>query len=250
MKEKNFVITSENENSPIIITVPHGGIKNRQGSWLESFFDKRIKSEKEEENFINGEKVVLGGDGQIMHIVGDILKKYKANTVIGLLPRLFVDYNRFNPKVTFFDSKVKPFYLEYHRAINRIIKKLLINHKNVMLFDFHGFGSQPIRNKKFDIILGTNNESSPNNIDQDLYFYFKRDYSIFCAGMNGLPKESELYKGDTTNFHYYKKYRIDSLLVEIAPKFRSLKLVDSKENGKKLADDFAKFFTVLEKKNK
>lgn len=248
MQEKNFVITVENYGSPIIITVPHGGIKNGQGSWLELFFDKRVRSEKEEENFINGEKIVLGGDGQIMHIVADILKKYKANAVVGLLPRLFVDYNRFNLEVAYFDNKVKPFYLEYHRAIDRVIKKLLTNHKNITLFDFHGFGTQPIRNKEFDIILGTNNESSPNNIDQYLYSCFLKKYSVFCAGINGLPKESELYKGDTTNFHYYKKYGIDSLLVEIAPKFRSLKLVDSKKNGKKLASDFAKFFIMLEKR--
>lgn len=250
MQQRNFVLTEENHSSPIIITVPHGGIKNGQGSWLNLFFKERIKSEKAIENFIDGEKIVFGGDGQIMHIVADIIKKYEANVVVGLLPRLFVDYNRFNRKVAYFDEKMKPFYLEYHRSIDKIIRKLLVIHKNVILFDFHGFGNQPIKDRKFDIILGTDNQSSPKKIDKFLYSFFKKQYEVFCSGMDGLPEESDMYKGDTTNLFYYKKYGIDSLLVEIAPRFRSPKILDSKKNGEKLADDFSKFFAVLDKKTK
>jgi len=247
MNEKNFIITTENYNSPIIITVPHGGIKNGQGSWLELFFQKRIRLE---DNSIDGEKIVLGGDGQIMHIVADILKKYKANAIIGVLPRLFVDYNRFIPQIAYADKSMKPFYREYHKSIDKIVKKLLTKHKNIILFDFHGFGTQPIKGREFDIILGTNNQSSPKKVDNFLYSYFKKQYQVFCAAIDGLPEESDLYKGDTTNFHYYEKYGIDALLVEIAPKFRSSKKIDSKEKGKILAEDFAKFFYVLENKIK
>ncbi len=215
---------------------------------MKLFFKQRSRPEGRENNFIKGEKIVLGGDGQIMHIVADILKKYEANAVIGLLPRLFVDYNRFVPEVAFTDDRIKFFYQEYHRCIEKIIKKLLIKHGKVILFDFHGFGSQPVKGMEFDIILGTNKCSSPNEIDKFLYSHFKKQYQVFCAGMDDLPEESETYKGDTTNFYYYKKYGIDAMLVEIAPKFRSPKIVDSKINGQKLAIDFAKFFEILHKK--
>lgn len=248
MKEKNFVLTVENYNSPIVITVPHGGIKNRQGSWLDLFFKKRTRLENEKENVINGEKIVLGGDGQIMHIVSDILKQYQANAVVGLLPRCFVDYNRFVPKVAYADKKLKPFYDEYHNSINEIIFNLVDRYENIFLFDFHGFGHQPFEGAEFDIVLGTDNQSSPRRADKLLYKYFKnRKYNVFCAGMDGLLKESEMYRGDMTNLHYYRTYGIDTMLVEISPKFRSSKIIASYISGQKIAKDFAKFFKELEK---
>ncbi len=250
MKEENFTLTLENEESPILITVPHGGMKNNYGSWLNLFFKPRTTSEIKENNFIKGEKVVTGGDGQILHIVSDILKGYRANAVIGLLPRCFVDYNRFVPEVAYADETVKPFYDAYHQAIGRLIEKLLVRHPVVTLFDFHGFGTQPLPDKEFDVILGTNAESSPNQIDRFFYESLKEKYQIFSAGMDGLPRESDLYKGDTTNLHYHRKYGIDGLLVEIAPRFRSRKQPDSKENGQKLAADLTAFFQTLDLKLK
>lgn len=246
MQEKNFVLMVENYNSPIIITVPHGGMGRRQSSWLDFLFERREKP-KNKKN-ISKESVILGGDIGIMYIVADILKKYKANAVIGLLPRLFVDYNRFTKKVAYSDKGMKLFYDEYHKSIDKIIKKLLVKHKNAILFDFHGFdGSSPKR--KLDIILSTNKQSSPNNIDRLLYSKLSEKYKIFCAGISGSPREKEIFVGDTTNFHYYKKYGIDALLVEISSRFRSLEF-SSKERkeGKILSNDFAKFFKMLQKK--
>lgn len=250
MKQENFVLTLENNESPIIITVPHGGMKNQYASWLNSFFQKRIKSQNPEENVIKGEKIVVGGDGQILNIVADILKEYPANVIIGLLPRSLIDYNRFVPEVAYADKKLKPFYDAYHQAIIDTIQRLKNNSAfgdSIFLFDFHGFGKQPIEEKEFDIILGTNGISSPHKSDQALYNFFKEKYKVFCAGMDGLPKESELYKGDTTNLYYHTEYNIDGLLIEIAPKFRSLKIGSSKKDGQQLAKDFSDFFHHIEK---
>lgn len=248
MKEKNLVLTVENYNSPVLITVPHGGIKNHQGSWFDLFFNKRIKSDKEEKNYADGEKIVLGGDNQIMHIVSDILKNYKANAVVGLLPRCFVDYNRFVPRIAYSDKKIKPFYDEYHNSISEILDNLISKYENVFLFDFHGFGHQPLKGTEFDIILGTNNQSSPQGTDKLLYKYFKkRNYNVFCAGMDDLPKESEMYKGDTTNLRYHRFYCVEAMLVEVSSKFRSSKIIDSHIYGQKIAKDFAEFFKKLEK---
>lgn len=246
-KEENFVLSLENDESPIIITVPHGGMKNLYASWLTLLFKKRIKSENPEENIVQGEKIVLGTDNQIMHIVADILKEYPANAIIGLLPRIFVDYNRFVPEVAYTDEKLKPYYESYHQAISNTIERLKKKWGYVFLFDFHGFGQQPFSNEEFDIILGTNGESSPDEIDKFLFESLANNYRIFCAGMPGSPTmETDLYKGDTTNLFYYKKYGVNALLVEIAPKFRSATAGNSKILGKKLAKDFAVFFGGLE----
>ncbi len=252
MKEKNFTLTLENLNSPVIITVPHGGMKNSYATWLEAFFQKRVKSENPEINCIKGEKIVTGGDNQILHLVSDVLKAYKANAVIGLLPRSMVDYNRFIPEVAYSDKNLKIFYDAYHKAIEETIEKLLTKYKIVTLLDFHGFGQQPIIGREFDIILGTNGESSPRGMDKFLFSYFKElDYKVFCAGVDGMPKkESELYNGDTTNLYYHKKYGIEGLLVEISPKFRSAKITDSKKDGKLLSTHLVSFLQTLEEKTK
>ncbi|MEI6836069.1 MAG: hypothetical protein WCK59_04510 [Candidatus Falkowbacteria bacterium] len=123
-KQENFILNVQNDDSPIIITVPHGGLKIAYGSWLELFFQKRIKSDTPSENLIQGEKIIIGGDNQIMHLVADTLKVYQANAVIGLLPRAFVDYNRFVSEVAYADEKIKPFYEAYHGAITDTILRL------------------------------------------------------------------------------------------------------------------------------
>ncbi|MFA6515051.1 MAG: hypothetical protein WCT42_02175 [Candidatus Paceibacterota bacterium] len=249
MKNENFVLTLENNESPIIITVPHGGMPNRYASWLDPFFQKRIKSDNPSENLITGEKIVVGSDGQIMHIVADILKEYPANAIIGLLPRSFVDYNRFVPEVAYTDQKIKPFYGAYHNAIIETIERLKKNKKIIFLFDFHGFGKQPIDGMEFDVIIGTDGKTSPLKTDKFLYDYFGDKYKVFCAGMKGLPKnESESYRGNTTNLWYYLKYKniLDSMLIEISPKFRSSKGENSKENGIQIARDFASYFKKVD----
>lgn len=249
-KQENFVINIRSDESPIIITVPHGGMKNAYGSWLELFFKKRIKSEIPEENLIKKEKIVIGGDSQILHVMADILKGYSANAIIGLLPRVFVDYNRFVPEVAYADERIKSFYKAYHQAISETVKRVKNRWGVAVLFDFHGFGKQPIEGLEFDIILGTNAESCPGEMDKYFYNSLKDKYKIFCAGMDGLPIESNLYKGDTTNLFYHQKYGIDAMLIEIAPRFRSSNLEDSKMLGERLAQDLAGFFYELEKKIK
>jgi N-formylglutamate amidohydrolase len=249
IQQKDFVLTVENTNSPIIITVPHGGMKQQYASWLETFFQARSKSEIPEENIINGQRVVLGGDGQILHIVMDIIKSYSANVIVGLLPRKFVDYNRFVPELAYADEKIRPYYDAYHQAIADTIKRLQANTAFgdfIFLFDFHGFGRQPIEGIEFDIILGTNGVSSPAKSDHALYEFFKTKYTVFCVGKEGLSEESELYKGDTTNLYYHTQYGIDGVLVEIAPKFRSSKIAKSKENGIAIATHFADFFRQID----
>ncbi len=247
MKEKNFTVVLENDESPVLITVPHGGMSNMYGSWLETFFQKRIKSENLSDNYIKGEKVVTGGDGQILHVASDILKSCNVNAVIGLLPRAFVDYNRFVPEVAYTDEKIKPFYNAYHNGIKRIINNLLKKHKCVYLFDLHGFAKQPLEKIDFDVILGTNGESSPKGLDKKFYYFLKnKNYNVFCANVDGLPSEC-MYKGDTTNLHYFKKFKnVESILVEISPFFRGKKVLNSKENGEKIAKDIADFFKIIE----
>lgn len=250
IQQKDFVLTIENINSPIIITVPHGGMKQHYAAWLEIFFQSRSKSDRAEENIIKGEKIVLGGDSQIVHIVMDIIKTYSANVIVGLLPRSFVDYNRFVPEVAYADEKIRPYYAAYHQAIVDTIKRLQANTAfgDIFLFDFHGFGQQPIKGSEFDVILGTSGVSSPAKSDYALYDFFKEKYKVFCAGKDGLPEESELYKGDTTNLYYHTNYGIDGLLVEIAPKFRSAKVAKSKEDGMDIAKHFADFFHHIDRR--
>lgn len=245
MEEKNFVMTVKNINSPVIITVPHGGMTTSYGSWLENFFNPRVKYEEPDKNCINGEKIVIGGDGPVLHIACDILKKYSANIVAGLLPRKFVDYNRFVPEVAYSDPKIKPFYLAYHNTIKKSIKTLLKYHSKVILIDLHGFKTQPIEGKEFDIILGTNNgESSPNNFDKLLYNFLTPYYNVFCYNVDDLPEESDLYRGDTTNKYYYNKYGIDAILLETSTEFRVGE--SSKKMGQKLSFDLASFFKYIE----
>jgi len=225
-------------------------MNSKYSSWLKNFFKERTKAEEKEKNIIQGEKIALGGDGQIWHIVCDILKDYPANAVMGLLPRNIVDYNRFIKEVAYADKKVSTFYDFYHKSIERIIKKLLLKHKKVILLDLHGFGTQPIVENTFDIILGTNDkETSPDKIDEFFYSSLKNNYKIFCNGVDNMPPET-LYKGDTSNLYYYKKFGINTMLIEIASKFRSGKISSSKENGKQLAKDIARFLKQLENKLK
>lgn len=245
-KQENFVLNVINDESPIIITVPHGGMKNSSGAWLGTLCNKRIKSAVPEENFIKGEKIVLVGDNNIAHIAFDIFKAYPVNVVIGLLPREFVDYNRFVPEVAYNDEKLKGFYDYYHQAISETIERLKEKWGKVFLFDLHGFGKQPIEGLEFDIVLGTNEETSIYKTDKALYDSLINKYQIFLAGIDGLPTESDLYRGDTTNLFYGKKYNIDTMLVEIAPRFRHKKYENSEVLGKQFSKDFGEFLSTLD----
>ncbi len=244
--QSNFVLRIMKGTSPVLITVPHGGLKNSASSWLDALFEKRTLSENPEKNVIRDEKIVLGGDGQILHVAMDIIKECPVNLIAGLLPRAYVDYNRFIPEVAYADKNVRPFYEAYHQEISSAIERLLKWHKMVYLFDFHGFGKQPMPGKEYDIILGTNGETCPGETDKRIYKFLSKKYSIFCAGQgNNQLTEFEAYKGNTSNLHYYKQYGIESMLVEISPKFRSAKNPNSKELGQMLSKDLAKFFTSL-----
>jgi len=244
--QSNFVLRIMKGTSPVLITVPHGGLRNSSSSWLDALFIKRTTSESPEKNIIRGEKIVLGGDSQILHVAADIIKECPVNVIAGLLPRAYVDYNRFIPEVAYADKNIRPFYEAYHQEISLAIERLQKWHKTVYLFDLHGFGKQPLSGKEYDIILGTNGETCPSETDKKLYKFLSKKYSIFCAGQgDNQSTEFEAYKGDTTNLHYYKKHGIETMLVEISPKFRSAKNPNSKEFGQMLSKDLGKFFTSL-----
>ena len=233
--QKNFVLSIAEHDSPIIITVPHGGMKQRYSSWLENFFQPRLKANYNQstKEIPASERIVLGGDFQIWHLVADILKEHPANAVMGLLPRLFIDYNRFIPEIAYTDKRLKTYYEYYHKCISKIIERLLLNHKKVILLDMHGFFRQPLNDKVFDFIIGSNNgETSPNGIDSFIYEQMKSKYQIFCADKDGLPKECDSYKGDTTNLYYYEKYNIDTLLIETLSIPRNTILLFGKLFGK------------------
>jgi N-formylglutamate amidohydrolase len=234
--QKDFVVSIKNLDCPILITVPHGGMPRRYGSWLNYFFEKR----PEDDNHITK------GDAYIWHVVADILKKYPANAVVGLIPRCYIDYNRFDD-TAYSDRNLKLFYEAYHDAICEIIKKLSKKWGRIVLLDFHGFSKQPIARKNFDIILGTNDgESSLSGIDKIIYRSMKDKYKIFCSGQDRLPRES-VYRGDTTNLYYHNKYNLDGVLVEISPRFRK-KTSESKRAGIELAYDFSTVFKVIAQK--
>ena len=82
-------------------------------------------------------------------------------------------------------------------------------------------------------------------MDKLFYDLLKEKYEIFSAGRDGLPDESDMYRGDTTNLYYHRKYGIDSMLIEIAPRFRSKTEPGSKESGQELAKDISMFLTEI-----
>lgn len=244
--QSNFVLRVMKGTSPVIITVPHGGLRAESASWLDALFVKRIMPERGSANMVKGERIILSQEAQVMHITADILKECPVNLIVGLLPRAYVDYNRFVPEVAYVDPNIKPYYDAYHHEISTAIERLRKWHRTIYLFDFHGFREQPLLNKEYDIILGTNGETCPGETDKLLYSSLGNKYSIFCAGEgNNRTDEFEAYRGNTTNLHYYKKYGVEAMLVEIAPRFRSAKDPYSREYGKQLAKDFAKFFSSL-----
>jgi len=248
ISQKNFVFSVTDYSSPIIITVPHGGLSQAYASWLENFFQTRqtISSASPLKDLSASETICTGGDQNIWHIAADILKVYSANAIMGLLPRAYVDYNRFTPEIAYADQRLESYYTYYHERIGQLIQKLLLIHQKVILLDLHGFAKQPIEGRTFDLIIGTNNgETTPNKFDVQIYDRLKSEYQIFCAGCDGWPKESEAYKGDTTNLHYHRKYGVDSLLLEISPRFRNPTIENSREKGIKLAGDLARCFKEL-----
>jgi hypothetical protein len=245
MEQQDFVLLLE-AKSPIIITVPHGGMPARYCGWMDLIFSRRIQPDNPDLRYIDGEKISVGGDNQIMFLVSDILKEYPANVIIGLLSRSLVDYNRFVPEVAYSDPDIAKYYQAYHQMIEREIWRARKNYGlSAVLLDIHGFGKQPYPELEFDIILGTAGKSSPNGTDIFLYRKLKEKYRVFCAGQDGLPEENTLYRGDTTNLIYHEKYGIDGVLIEVAPWFRKDAML-----GRELAKDMALALKELEKKTK
>lgn len=233
--ESNFILTIKKE-SPIIISVPHGGQKH---TWINKIFETRIPNNKKG-------RFVLEGDKNILDIAIPIIKNINCSGVIGLLPRNIVDYNRFGflPE----DETAKKSYKEYHKQIKNIITKTKEKFSNTYLFDFHGFGIQPDKKKEFDIIIGCcEGKTTPSNIHKQLYQWMtKKGYSVFCAEEDGYEQEFEMYRGDTTNLKYNELFGIDAILIEIAQKYRFNNHEEySKQQNIELIQNFEEFFKTL-----
>lgn len=204
------------QSSAITISVPHDGLNYKD--LLGFVFCKK-------EGF-------KGCDRKTWELVKGIAYGVSLNVVRGLLPRHFVDYNRYSSSQVFKvysndlfeetepayeDEKLKEFYDFYH---NSMIEAVLISKKNygkkAKFFDFHGFKKQP-NYGEYDVILGTaNRRTLKSNADYILAEALCcRGYKVFCPSeIKKMEGQEDFYDAGFTTRNVFLKTGVDSIQVE------------------------------------
>lgn len=225
---EEFVLTLKARNRfPIVISVPHDGFPPHD---LFGFFEERKEGEK-------------GLDSNVWPVVKDILRiTNKVSAVRGLFPRGLIDYNRplaiyrKERETALIDPRLRHYYNHYHGTIAKLLKTAIGNYgrKECLLMDFHGFVEQPPEGE-FDIILSSGKR---NEVEEALNKFLsekKKGYRVLSA-LTGNE-----YGAGFTTLYYAEKFRINTIQIEIAKRFRTLK---GREDGQKLSLDMAEFLIL------
>lgn len=245
LQENWGLVCKTKKIGPVTISVPHDGLITAD---LDGFFEKRK----------------IGYHGRDLHvwpIAKDILQRYPATAIRGLIPRAFVDYNRAWPEginyyplaqkevhTAFDDARLVSAYRYYHSSLEQFLESSVkvFTKQEVLLIDLHGFAKQPPYAPKngFDLILGTGNRITvPNGyVDQNFEgFMRKKGYKVFLPTTLNVGPVEDYYSADFITRHYSEKFNINVLQIEIASRFRKK---EGKELGQKLSADIAEFLKL------
>lgn len=242
--EKGILAFNPFNPSPVIISIPHDGMSAHE-------FHGIVQPRKV------GHK---GKDARVWPVVKDITRFVMVNTVRGLMPRQFVDYNRAWPEgINYYpktqkdvhtaldDSRLIDAYYYYHQTIDEMVDKAKKNFSRdkILLIDMHGFSRQPQYAPQggFDLILGTGNRVTIPHGDVDVRladFMSAKNYEVFLPKHSCIGPEEDSYSADYTTRHHSEKHNINVIQVEIASRFRAK---DAGSIGLKLSVDFAEFLT-------
>lgn len=245
MNLSGFVFQAR-ELSPVMITVPHDGLRDID---FEGLLKTRTTGYK-------------GRDLHVWPIVRDVLVAYRACAIRAMIPRDFVDFNRSWPlpknyypltqkevHTALEDPRLPQTYQEYHRVIDILIGKKIqkFGKERCLLLDMHGFIKQPPHAPSggYDIIIGTGNRASVPHGDVDkkfAKFFQSRGYKIFLPEDKALGPEEDWYSADFTTRDHSERHGINCLQLEIARRFRTR---TSQELGKRLSADLAEFISNL-----
>lgn len=195
---------------------------------------------------------IKGRDRNIWSLAKDISSYSVVNLFRGLIPRHFLDYNRYLFKEDFFlesndlyeeteeaceDDSLRIFHHLYHESmVETVLESKRIYKEETIFFDFHGFSKQPPYGN-YDIILGTaNSRTVKSEIDLILFEKLRgMGYSVF------LPKkdvvlfgEVDYYDAAFTTRNVFLKTGVDSIQIELNSSIRC-----NREMFFKFTKDFA-----------
>jgi N-formylglutamate amidohydrolase len=204
------------ESSPVTISVPHDGMKHQDLLGFVCYKKKGFK----------------GYDNKTWQLVKGIAYGVSVNIVRGLMPRHFLDYNRYassedfknysrdlfeDTELAYEVSSLKEFYDFYHDSLIRSVLTSKQNHgTKAKFFDFHGFKKQPSYGE-YDVILGTaNRRTLKSDADFVLAEALSRcGYKVFCpAEKRMIDDQEDGYDAGFTTRNIFLKTGVDSIQVE------------------------------------
>ncbi len=156
MQKFTEYIEFQEGNTPLLMSVPHGGIKKCE------VIPKRTQG-------------ILGIDGETVKIAKSLVEAIKTQNrasnleninpsyIISNVRRNKIDLNRKPTEAYNQNSSIaKDIYNFYHNTINNIVMRNIKLFNRSLLIDVHGFEKEkrPIGFRDVDIILGTNNLKS------------------------------------------------------------------------------------------
>lgn len=226
--------------SPIILSVPHDGLRKEdfEGIYVPRKIGHHIR------------------DVSTWLVAKDILLHHPCSAVRGLMPRMFVDYNRSWPEAVNYcpltksevhtaidDPRLEGPYKHYHAQISQCIADGInvFGKEQVLLLDIHGFSVQPPHAPPggYDLIFGTGNRQTVPHHDIDIALcnaLTKRGYKIFLPGDTTIGPIEDEYSADYTTRHHSARNKINVIQIEIA---RHLRLKEFGNARIKLSIDLA-----------
>ncbi len=214
--------------SPYLLTVPHDGLPR-------SHFPASLPSRQQG---------VTVRDMRTWPIAQDIAREVPVNSVRGLLPRTFVDYNR-GREEAYEEASMSADYDHYHHSICSCVEGMRESFpaEELLLLDIHGFGEQPPYAPAggYDLILGTGNGTTilhgqPDQAFAD--FMTSKGYTIFLPARNPIRATGDWFDGGHTIRWHAAAHEINCMQIEIAPRFRAR---GAETLGKQLASAIAHF---------
>jgi N-formylglutamate amidohydrolase len=180
-----------------------------------------------------------GRDKHVFPIVKDIAARVPVHVIYALVHRAFIDFNR-PPHIAFADDLLRSVYDAYHECMAQAISCCKEEFSDCVLLDFHGCRNMFLpQYGEIDLIFGTNDRASVFS-DIDLVFAeWLRD-----KGYNVLMATEEMFQGIFTGRYnvidYAKRFRVDSILIEITSKYRE---AGAELKGMQLVADISEFLS-------
>jgi N-formylglutamate amidohydrolase len=211
-------IYSSSGNTPVVISVPHGG-----------YIRPREMESRKKGCFVKDDNLISVALGIKKSFAKN---KIQPNLVYSRVARIKVDLNRDRSDAQFSQAALK-LWKDYHSEIERAIKRATKEYGRCLYIDLHGQSTLPY------VELGYGTKKISEEMISDTSFGgFLSEEGIRCFPSREIATQAGRYRSGGFSINYHKAENVEAIQVEINKEWR----INSKIR-KKFAEKFSEAIT-------